>query len=532
MERRELSRRVLPSLLGHMTAALAANRGRIDDLNVFPVPDGDTGSNLYLTVRAGRDAIAGSGVADDVATTARRAMLRGARGNSGVIMSQVLAAFVDVLDDGPVDAAGVRRMLAGAGERARAAVSDPVEGTILTVLDAASAAAGTGPDDEDLPTLVRRIADVVAEAVVATEHQLAANRDAGVVDAGAEGFAVVWRALADHLDGHAPPDAPQEQENPHVAHHATGDMGPAYEVMYVIELDDASAREDTVATLRRRFAEIGDSVVVVGDGDLVQAHVHTDDVGAAIAVGERLGSTSDVRVTRFADQVGACAEDPEPQPPTAAVGWVAVVPGPGIAAVVADLGATVVQGAAGDLPNVAVLLEAVGRTRADTVVILPGHPNAVPTARQAAAVSRAEGGRDLPVVASATSVPALVSVLMDAVANDGDVAAAEQVAATVVAGEVVPAVRDADLDIGHVRTGQWLGVVDGEIVVAGDRQEDVVLAVVERLPVVDLVTLYAGVSAADRDGIVAAVRVLVGGEVEVEVVDGGQEPAAWIVGVE
>lgn len=539
---RTLDRRAVPSLLAHLAAALAVERRAIDDLNVFPVPDGDTGTNLVLTVRAGRDAVAHAGIADDVVAAARRALLRGARGNSGVIVSQVLAAFVAAVDDVPLDVAGLPTMLADARDRAYAAVAAPVQGTILTVLDAAVESAASLGDDVDLVKACLGVADAVDEAVAGTQETLEANRRAGVVDAGARGFAVLWRATADFLAGEERPTAPS---GPDAEVHASGGPrddvvldGPAYEVMYVLELDDASRREDVVDDLRRRFGDIGDSVVVVGDEDLVQAHVHTDDIGAALDAGGEHGVPSDVRVTRFADQVGACAHDTSSPPEEGerpAVGFVAVVPGPGVAAMVADLGATTVHGTAGDLPNVAVLLEAVGRTRAHEVVVLPGHPNVVPTAVQAAEVSRAEGGRAMPVVLAADSVPAVLATLLAADVAGDDIDALEAAAAAVRAGEVVRAVRDAETEVGAVREGQWLGVVDGDVVGVSDEVEEALQAVLDA--VVDdgeLVTLVAGraLSDDDVDATVAAVRERLGDDVEIECYPGGQEPAVWIVGVE
>lgn len=539
---RSLTRRNVPALFTHLAAAMAVERVTIDALNVFPVPDGDTGTNLLLTVQAGRDAVAHIGVLDDVTTTARRALLRGARGNSGVILSQVLAGFVDAMDSGEVTVHRLAAMLGDARNRAYRAVADPVQGTILTALDGAVDAAGRIDGlagERHLPSVMRAVGEAVDMTVMATQNMLEENRRARVVDAGARGFAVLWWGMVSFVAGDEIAAAPDDQADDDanagqpVVH--ADPLGPAYEVMYVLELAEADTRESVVGALRSRFQEIGDSVVVVGDGDLIQAHVHTDDIAAAIGAADGHGQATDVRVTRFADQVGTCAEDTAPAVPLARVGYVAVVPGPGIAGMVADLGATSVHGAAGDLPNVAVLLDAVARTAAETVVLLPGHPNVVPTARQAAAVSVAEGGRDLPVVAEAASVPAVLAALFDAADDELDLDALAAAATSVRAGEVVPAVRDADTAIGPVVAGQWLAVVAGDIVGVHDTRSPALLDVVGAIAEDgELVTLIHG-AAVDTDESVAAadqVRERLGAHVEVECFEGGQSPTVWIVGVE
>ena len=532
--RQRLERRSLPSLLAHLTATLQAAQQRLDDLNVFPVPDGDTGTNLVATVRAGRDAVAHAGLGDDTATSARRALLRGARGNSGVIMSQIVTALVVAMDQpgGVADAATLATMLADASTRSAAAVADPVDGTILTAVEAAAVAARErAGSDDDVATVVAEVLDVVRDTVAATRHQLPANRAAGVVDAGAAGFEVVWEGLLGWLRGAAPPEAPVVDD----AARRTGAVsldGPGHEVMYVVELADPSRREHAVAALREGFLELGDSVVVVGDADLVQAHVHTDHVRAATDLGAAHGDVTDLRVTRFADQVGGCAD-----PPAAALdrdwGVVAVVPGPGLAALVGDLGGVAVHGSSGDLPNVATLLAAVTATRSSEVLVLPGHPNVTPTARQAASVAAGDDGPTIHVLPGADAPARVLAVLLADVGTPPDLDRLTAVARAVRVGEVVPAVRDADLDIGPVRTGQWLAVTGGDVRSAHDSSDDALHAVVDAVADgAELLTLVAGADVVDLSSVGEAVRRRVGERIEVDLVNGGQRPAAWIVGAE
>lgn len=532
----------LPALLERVHAALTDQRDRIDRLNVFPVPDGDTGTNMTLTVGAGLDALrqGDHADADAAARAVTRGAIRGARGNSGVILSQVVRAVVDVVTGKrEVDAPIYADALARARELAYEAVANPVEGTILTVIAAAAdEAAAAVADGADLVTTSARVHDATHLAVDATREQLDVLRDAGVVDAGARGFEVLIAAVHAHLTGQ-PQDA--AHDHPDVAgapfQHdlaCEGSLAYAYEVQYLLESDD----EGAPAALRTRLELLGDSVVVVAAGGLLNVHVHTDDVGGAIEEGVAFGRPSDIEVTRFADQLATRRATEGPTARPAAVGAVAVITGTGASDLVRSVGAVPVDGAAGRLPSVADLLNACGEVRATTVVLLPGHPNAVPTARQASAVAVAEGGRALTVIDEATSMPAVLAALavLDHDADPDTVVDELRAAAGAVrSGEIVPAVRDADTPVGPVTEGQPLAVVDGEVVAAAGTPLQALRAACERLDVgrAELVTLHLGADAPDdeRDDAERLVRDLAP-DAEVTVVDTGQRPARYLVGAE
>jgi uncharacterized protein len=529
----------LPELLDRVHAALAAQRERIDELNVFPVPDGDTGTNMTLTVRAGLEALrTGDHVNSRAAARAvTRAAIRGARGNSGVILSQVVRAVVDVVTGHrEIDASLYAAALERARQLAYDAVAQPVEGTILTAIAAAAreAASAVG-DGDDLVAVSRRVCEATHRAVAATRNQLDVLRDAGVVDAGARGFEVLLAAVHAHLTGEDPEaadDHPDLAVGPFLEDDACGgSFAYRYEVQYLLEADDGVAPR-----LRRRLELLGDSVVVVAAGGLLNVHVHTDDVGAAIEEGIALGSPSDIEVTHFGDQISARRSES----PTATIGAVAVVSGAGAHALARSLGAVPVEGAGGRLPSVADLLNACGDVRASSVVLLPGHPNAVPTARQASEVAVAEGGRALEVIGEATSLPAVLAalaVLDPAAPADEVVTELRSCAAAVRCGEVVAAVRDADTPIGRVRAGQPLAVVDDAVVAAADDPLTALRAVADRLAAtgtVELATLLLGadVGADERHRAEDTVRDTLDGAVAVEVVDAGQRPARYVLGVE
>lgn len=377
--RRSLELEDLGPLVERVLAHLSDHRRELDDLNVFPVPDSDTGSNLVATVRSALDAYDG----ERPATLASGAV-RGARGNSGVIMSQVLRALAEAFDShDEVRAVHLVEVVHRARDLAYEAVADPVQGTMLTILDAACDATRTvdAADDDVLVPLVGAMATAVSAAVLATTGQLEALARAGVVDAGARGLEVAVGAVHAHVAG-APPrlasvSVPRQD--------AVGGppLAPTYrfEVQYVVDGD-----RDAAAELRSSLEGLGDSIVVVADGGVLKAHVHTNEVDAAIDAGRRHAEPSAIEVTDFREQG-----------PAAPFGVVAIVPCEDLAAVVRAQGAVALV-VDGDDPTPAALLEAIGEAGGRRVVVLPGRPDLVEVARTAAEVSRAEGGRPVAVV--------------------------------------------------------------------------------------------------------------------------------------
>ena len=536
-DRRHLVAADLPALLRTVLAALAVARQEIDDLNVFPVPDGDTGTNLHATVNAAVEALhVLDAHADDtdLARTASRGALRGAAGNSGVIFSQVLRAFAERLATGPLGPHDLVDAFERARELAYDAVAEPLPGTILSALDAAAGAAADLPADAELDEAVALVAEAVGDAVAASRDVLEQNRHAGVVDAGARGLEVALDGVLAFVEGRtfeAVPPPPVRRTLGEVVSRESGSLAYAYEVQYLLEAPDEVAAE-----LRRALEELGDSVVVVACGGLLNVHVHTNEVDAAVACGAEHGEPARVHVTAFADQreppADAAADAASPRP---TVGYLTVLPGAGLVGLARGMGAVAVDGTAGALPTVATVLNAVGTVDADEVVLLPGHPNVVPTMHQASDVSVAEGGRALHVVDAAASVPAVLAVLAVAPTDQLDLDDLETVAGAVRAGEVVDAVRDATTPLGQVQQGQWLGLVDGSVVRVSDDPVEALDAVVDAIVSADteLVTLVVGAGVTDHE----RHRVLDDldrrhATVDVELVDGGQRPARWIVGAE
>ncbi len=542
------------------TAALATAAPRIDALNVFPVPDGDTGTNMHLTLRGALDAVAdlaGDAPLHEVADAAARGALLGARGNSGVITAAMLRGWAVELAG--LERAGhreVRRALTTADEQARQAVADPVEGTVLTVLRAAARAARKGRGR--LPDVVHAAAEAARKALARTPSQLAMLRDAGVVDAGGAGAVVLLDALARVVDGEdvadpgeaagealavpapePPPAGPDagttaadgpQAGSPTVGCRGPGPLGPAFEVTYLLDCDDGS-----VAGLRTELAGVGESVVVTGGDGLWSVHVHSDDAGAALEAGVRAGRPHRIAVAHLHSQVAHSGVAQQGAASGARVGVVAWAAGPGLAEVFAAAGVVPVRtgphrAATGDV------LAAVRAAGAPAVVVLPNDRDTLAVAESAAQVARAEGRRVV-VVPTRAQVQGLAAAAVHDAARDldDDLARMSAAAGATRHGGVTVAVRDGITMAGACRTGDVLGVVDGDFAVIGQTLAEVARDVVGRLLSGggELLTLVLGADAPAglADAVAAPLR-RQRPDVEVVVLDGGQPRYPLLVGVE
>jgi DAK2 domain fusion protein YloV len=446
---------------------LRRHRDRLNRLNVYPVPDGDTGTNMALTLES---VVKGLEDADDagVQKAVVHGSLMGARGNSGVILSQILRGLAEGIGGGKVDAAGVADALLGASRLADAAVMRPVEGTILTVArDAAGAA--DGARDRGLVELLEAASVAAAASLEHTPKLLPVLAEAGVVDAGGAGFVLLIDALLHVVDGRPLPE-PVDDGSPVVAvtpamdpddaPHEAGEGG-RYEVMYFLEAPD-----EAVEGFKQAWDAIGDSIVVVGGEGLWNCHIHTDDIGAAVEAGiDAGGRPRQFRVTDLHQQVAD--ERRNRQQVTTAV--VAVGAGEGVDDILRSLGVQeVVAGGQSMNPSTAQILDAIEAAAGDGVIVLPNNKNVIPVAEQAAKLA----SRPVQVVPTRSVAEALASLLdYDPQAGvDANVEAMVAASARVAWGEVTRAVRNAaSTPAGPVSEGDWLGLDHGKIaVVAAD----------------------------------------------------------------
>ncbi|WP_018794025.1 DAK2 domain-containing protein [Salinispora arenicola] len=522
--------------------ALKRHQGEIDHLNVYPVPDGDTGTNLVLTLTSAQQALAMDldTLPDDGPTPHGQALrlmaqgaLLGARGNSGVILAQILRGFADALATVPVvRGRAVAVALRTAATAAYAAVVAPVEGTLLSVV-AAAAGAAERADRDELGPVVRAAADEAVRALDRTPQQLPALARARVVDAGGRGLCLLLDALVEVVTEERPARpavAPGPIQPPAVAARGSGSPTYAYEVQYLLDAEPAA-----VDRLRAQLVALGDSLTVVGDGATTggtwNVHVHVNDVGAAIEAGVAAGRPHRITVTRFADPpTSPAAARPDPAPEGRAA--VVVATGAGIVELFTAAEATVVPGS--PAPNE--LLNAVRATGAASVVVLPN--DALTQAMASDAVEEAHRfGVKVSVVPTQSPVQALAAL---AVRDPGrrfedDVIAMAEAAGACRYAEICHASREALTIAGPCRKGDVLALVDGEVHLIGSDLLDTCTAVVDRMlgGGGELVTLLAGADA--PEGLTEAVREHVSRSwpfVEVHVYPGGQPRYPLLVGVE
>ncbi|GAA5011451.1 DAK2 domain-containing protein [Kitasatospora paranensis] len=526
--------------------ALGQAREEIDALNVYPVPDGDTGTNLYLTVEAATEAVesavaAGPGAPDGLgAVTAAmaRGALVGARGNSGVILAQWLRGLAEGLAAGG-DAATLRKALPRAADAAYQAVADPVEGTLLTV--AAAAARAAADEDGTLADTARTACLAARSALRHTPEQLAVLAEAGVVDAGGRGLVAVLGALADTVLGHTPmgPVALRQEftlpaPDPHDAceGHARQPGHPAFEVIYLLEADDAA-----LPALRSRLSALGDSLVVGGGDGLWNVHVHVDDAGAAVEAGVEAGRPYRIGITHFAEAAARAGRGAD-RPETAAAGRavLSVVSGEGLAELCAQAGSAVLPADPDRPPVSAELADAVRRCGAREVVLLLNDPELRAAAGAAADQLREEGLR-IAVLPTRSPVQGLAALAVHDSSRrfDEDVVAMTSAAGATRHAELAVAEGESWTMAGVCQAGDVLGLIDGDVAVIGTDPLGTAGTVLSRMLAAggELVTLVLGADAPDAlaDELVALAR-RQRPEVDTVVYRGGQEEALLLIGVE
>jgi len=497
-------------LVAGARAAIEASRARIDDLNVYPVPDGDTGTNLTLTVRAIDEALRKDGPDDraGLAHEVSRAALMGARGNSGVILSQIVRGACDAL----AETDELARVFRSASDAAYRAVKKPVEGTMLTAIRSMADAA---EHDGDLATVVARGDDTVAQ----TREMLPVLKEAGVVDAGAAGLVEIVRGILAALTGEPlPPPAESEESLGLEAIHQELSRY-RYCTVFVVEGDDLDA-DDLESELER----LGDSLLVVGDRTALKIHVHTDDPGRALSLGVARGVVEGVEIANMHAQTEQREERllhavPGDAPDACAV--IAVTAGDGNRALYESFGALVVDGGTTMNPSTADIVAAIEGAAAAEVVVLPNNGNVIMSAEQAAE----HASKPTRVVPTRSIQAGLAALVTFDPAADAETNAAVMTEALdgVATGAVTIASRDVQLNGVAVTAGKWLGLAEGEPIAGAETFDEAARAVVERLLAEphDVLTLLTGDESPALDGLLGELRAE-HPEVELEVHAGGQ----------
>jgi uncharacterized protein len=529
----------------------------INRLNVYPVPDGDTGTNMARTLDA---VVAELDLADlelePTCNAISHGSLMGARGNSGVILSQILRGLVGTLKDATdITATKVAEALRAASAAAYLAVLKPIEGTILTVVrESAEAATTAAAEGASLVGMLRAARAAGKIALDNTPEQLAVLKDAGVVDAGGAGFLLLLDAALFVVDGDPLPepnegDGPTPEQLDLISRRHSDDGGVdvselRYEVMYFVDLVDERIQE-----FKESWGEIGDSIVVVGGDGLWNCHVHTNDIGAAIEAALVLdGRPKQIRVTDLFEEVAeehavreASLRAAHPHYgagfglPAVTCAVVAVASGDGLAELFGQLGVQgVVTGGQTLNPSTAELLAAVEAVNADQVIVLPNNKNIIPVAEQLDALTT----KSVKVVPTTSMPAALAALVVYDPEADADVNLAEMTdgAHAVATGEITQAVRDTKSDIGTITAGDWIGLVRGDgIVSVSGSLDGAACALLEHLigPGREIVTVITGsdAGAGHTDALLAWIAEH-RPDVQVEVHRGGQPLYPYLFGVE
>jgi DAK2 domain fusion protein YloV len=545
-------------------ANLEAHVDEINALNVYPVPDGDTGSNMLATVRAALDeaeAVAGQ-PADRIAAAISFGALMGARGNSGVITSQIFRGMAEGLGGKTrFNGLDLAHALSEGARTAYGAVAKPVEGTILTVIrESAAAAVTTAERDADIETVLGATLDAAEHSVARTPSLLAILREAGVVDSGGQGLYYLFQGALLHLAGQSPAGAVARRSRAGagvkvstlVAH---ADEGFGYETMFLLQPNGAGSLD--VDAIRDQLESIGESVLVAGDARALKVHVHNERPDIVIGYGLSVGTLSrisvenldnqarDIRESRAAAFTGTSelADPPEPAAEAhsgtapasrPALGIVAVAPGDGLAAIFQEFGvAAVVNGGQSANPSTGELLEAIDAVDAREIIVLPNNPNVVLAARQVASMT----DRAITVVPTRNAAEGFAALLsldpqLDGAANAGPMTEAARSIQSLV---ITAAVRDATIGGRRVKRGQTIALDpdDGLVAVDGNRDKCVLAAIASLQPGFELLTIFYGDGAdlAETEGIAKRIGAILPG-VDVEVRHGGQPFYRYLISAE
>lgn len=536
--------------------ALGSYEEEINGLNVYPVPDGDTGTNLKLTLGAVIRELDNS---SDPCASIVRGSLMGARGNSGVITSQLFRGIAEAVGDADgLDPDSLARGLRAGSDLAYKAVMQPQEGTILTVSrEAAEEAEAACQDGDGLVDSMRRVVGRAQDALDRTPEMLPILKQAGVVDAGGRGYLLFLECLLHMLDetplppprvpARSPAEAVLDAGVPAQAGSEGGSLEFKFEVQFLYEVPDSKADE-----YRDLLPAYGDCVLVVGGAGLYNVHVHTNEVGKVIEEAIDRGRPRNIDVQYLEGQVAdqhasqehqaailARMHDPDEEPePLERIGLVAVAAGDGILDIFRSLGVKgLVPGGQTFNPSAEEILVGIRQTNAEEVVVLPNNKNVISSARTAAQIAVEEGiAKNVDVVPSESPLQGFTAI----VAFDRDASLADNIEAMTTEalstkhGEVAYAVRTTQTPAGHVEEGQAIGLAGGGVRVVGDDADEAVMGVVDHL--IDegdsLVTLVYGADVDEWHAHELGKRVGERFGVEVEVHRGGQPSYPFLIGIE
>lgn len=536
---------------------IANNRQAVDALNIFPVPDGDTGTNMSMTIGAAAKEMAVLGddcTVEEASSRCASALLRGARGNSGVILSLIFRGFSKALKgmdtaDGKTVANAFRKGV----DAAYKAVMKPTEGTILTVVrKAAEAAEKSAESGSETIDVCEAALDAAEEALAKTPEQLPVLKKAGVVDAGGQGLVLILKGMgsvikkgvmieAEDGSGVTPVSTPSKS----TVASASSDIEFGYCSEFLIEKSKSAKAKDPLS-LRAYLESIGDCVVVVDDSDIIKVHVHSNEPGNVIQAALKYGQLINIKIDNMRYQHRNAGEgvsegeephNPTPVEPENEYGFVAVCAGVGVAELFTDIGADIiVSGGQTMNPSTDDILNAVMATPAKTVFVLPNNKNIIMAAEQAIPLAK---DRDVRVLQTKTIPQGISAMLVFDETADADTNQMEMMDAAghVQTGQVTFAARDSEIEGKPVKEGEIMGLVNGKIKFIGNDTVDIAFKTVEKLfkrGEHSLVTIIYG---QDTDEFAAEtleerLSAKYGNDMEISIVNGGQPIYYYILSVE
>ncbi len=528
----------LKQVFAASTAWLERHAAYINSLNVFPVPDGDSGTNMLLTMQAAMKEAESSPdhSAAAICNALSHGALLGARGNSGVILSQIIRGFTRSIEN--VETITAKDFAVAMVEGSRMAykgVVKPVEGTILTVVrEAADAAMVSAAQSDDLRRVLSHTVEAARAAVVKTPTLLPVLKEAGVVDAGGQGLLVILEGALKFLNGE-PMEMAAAGQGAHALEKISREEGWGFDIQFHIR----GANLD-VDAVRDKIASMGESALIVGDSSLIKVHVHAPTPGAILDYGCSVGALSNIVVENMQEQyVDFMAARGSTTPPVkvediAGMTTIAVVPGAGLARVFESLGVSaIIAGGQTMNPSTADILKAIEQAKTDQVIVLPNNKNIIPAAEQAKALTRKKVA-----IIPAQTIPQGIAALLgfnfqsDLETNSKAMTRAAQ---SVQTAEITTATRTASLDGIEVKAGHVIGLIDGMLAGAGEDREELALRMLHQMRAdeKEIVTFYYGdsVTAKEAERLAGQVRQKFPSQ-QVEIINGGQPHYHYIISVE
>ena len=535
---------------------LTKNAEFVNSLNVFPVPDGDTGTNMSLTFQSGAKAVNENNAqaVGELSKILAKCLLMGARGNSGVISSQIFRGFSKSMEEKTsLTAQDLAGAFTSGVQTAYKAVMKPVEGTILTVArEGAKAGAKVAAQTDDIGAVVEAVVEGSKKALLKTPELLPVLKEVGVVDSGGQGLVFIYEGFLEGLTGQAPakdlytPDEAEMDEMVNANHHQTAQMGTeeienGYCTEIMVALGDGTTvdREFDYDEFRNHLNGIGDSLLVVADDEVVKVHVHTEHPGTVMAYGQHFGSLMKIKVDNMRLQHDTIVEnDQQATAPVQAepvdTGIIAISAGAGVAELFRSLGATyILRGGQTMNPSTQDILDAIQAANAKKVILLPNNKNIFLAAEQAAEVA------EIPVeiVQSRTIAQGMTALLsFDPSAElQANQAAMTEALDTVISGQVTQAIRDTTLDGLEIKKDDYMGIIDGKIKVSTADRQTAAIEMVQTMLDEDseIVTIIVGEDGdmTEAEAISDAIMAQ-DDELEVEIHEGDQPVYPYLISVE